>query len=210
MRDTIRNAWGAFANIAILFSFVVNLILVVVLFVMISPLFQFKSGMIEPLLYDLDRAFMGLGETDIETIVAVDQLAGIKFDLPLDQPLDLDFDLPINQETVVVLTQAVPLSNVSARFNLPGGGGQINGSVSLSLPAGMQLPIRLEMAVPVETTIPVQMTVPVSQSVQVEMEIPVEIQLGDSGLDPAVQELRDVFVPLRTGLERMPDRIQFW
>ena len=139
-----------------------------------------------------------------------DSLAGIKFDLPLDQPLDLDFDLPINQETVVVLTQAVPLSNVSARFNLPGGGGQINGSVSLSLPAGMQLPIRLEMAVPVETTIPVQMTVPVSQSVQVEMEIPVEIQLGDSGLDPAVQELREVFVPLRTGLERMPDRIQFW
>jgi hypothetical protein len=210
MRDTIRTAWGAFANIAIMFSFVVNLILVVVLSVMISPLFQFKSGMVEPLLYDLDRAFLGLGETDIETTVAVDQAIGIQFDLPLDQPLDLDFDLPINQETVVVLTQAVPLNNLSARFNLPGGGGQINGTVSLSLPAGMQLPIRLDLAVPVETTVPVQMTVPVSQSVQVRMVIPVEIPLGDAGLDAAVQELRDVFVPLRTGLERMPDRIQFW
>jgi hypothetical protein len=194
---------------AIVFSFVVNVILVATLILAINPLLIIKGSFVEPLLDDLDQAFLGLGETNIETTVAVDQPIPITFDLPLDQPLGLDFELPINQETVVVLTEAVPL-NLAAQFNLPGGGGVINGSVALALPAGMQLPIRLEMTVPVSKTIPVQMNVPVDQTVPVQMQIPVTIQLGEAGLTPAVEELRDVFSPLRINMERLPDRIEFW
>lgn len=207
MKERLQRAWRVFANIAILFSCLVNLVLVLVLVIAVGPLLRLKAELVEPLFYNLDRAFLGLGETVIQTTVQVDQTIPIQFDLPLDQPLDLDFDLPIGQETVVVLTQPVPLE-LPARFVLPGGGGSINGSVSLALPAGLRLPVRLDMVVPVEKTIPVRMTVPVSQTVPVQMDIPVAIQLGPSGLDPAVQRLRDVFVPARTLIESIPDGIR--
>jgi len=209
MKQRLIKAWRAFANVAIVFSFVVNLVLILVLLLAVGPLFQLKTGLVEPLLSDLDQAFLGLGETDIETKVQVNQPIGICFDMPLDEPLDLNFDLPINEETVVVLTEPVPLNNMPARFSLPGGGGAINGSVSLSLPAGMRLPVQLDMEVPVVQTIPVRMTIPVSETVPVEMNIPVNIQLGEAGLDPAVQELREVFSPLREFLERLPDGFEF-
>ncbi|HIE39353.1 MAG TPA: hypothetical protein EYP77_09855 [Anaerolineae bacterium] len=208
MKQRLSKAWRAFANIAIIFSFIVNCVLVLVLIVAIGPLLQLKSGLVEPLLTDLDQAFQALGDTTIETTVDVDEPIGIRFDLPLDQPLDLDFALPINQETVVELTQPVPLDNLSARFNLPGGGGVINGTVSLSLPAGLQMPVRMDMVVPVRTTIPVRLTVPVSQTVPIQMAIPVRIRLGEAGLSSAVQQLRDVFTPVRVLIESIPDGIR--
>ena len=207
-KERLQRAWRAFANIAIVFSFVVNCVLVLVLILAIGPLLQLKSGLLEPLLYDLDGAFQGLGETTVQTTVEVNQTMPIRFDLPLDQPLGLDFNLPIEQDTVVVLTQPVPL-NVPATFTLPGWGGAINGTVSLNLPTGMSLPVHLSMNVPVRTTIPVQMTVPVSQTIPVQMTIPVSIQLGPAGLDPAVQRLREVFMPVRTMVESLPDEIEF-
>jgi len=209
MKQRLSRAWRAFVNIATVFSFIVNCVLVMVLILAVGPLLQLKSGFVEPLLDDLDQAFQGLGDTTIETTVAVDQPIGIRFDMPLDQPLNLDFDLPIDQETAVVLTQPVPLDNLPARFSLPGGGGMINGTVSLSLPAGLRLPVRLSMTVPVEKTIPVQMTVPVSETVPIQMSIPVSIQLGEAGLDPAVQRLRDVFTPVRVAVESLPDGFEF-
>jgi len=205
MKQRLNRAWQAFANIAIVFSFAVNLTLILTLVLAIGPLMQLKNGLLEPLLLNLDRAFLGLGETTIETTVQVDQPIGIRFDLPLDQPLELDFDLAIQQETVVVLTEAVPLNNMPARFTLPGGGGAINGTVSLSLPAGMRLPIRLDMVVPVENTIPVRMDIPVDEEVPVGMDIPVSIQLGEAGLNPAVQRLRDVFTPVHELMRQLPD-----
>ncbi|HIQ02000.1 MAG TPA: hypothetical protein EYH30_07700 [Anaerolineales bacterium] len=208
MKQRLSKAWRAFANIAIIFSFIVNCVLVLALIVAIGPLLQLKSGLVEPLLTDLDQAFQALGDTTIETTVDVDEPIGIRFDLPLDQPLDLDFALPINQETVVELTQPVPLDNLSARFNLPGGGGVINGTVSLSLPAGLQMPVRMDMVVPVRTTIPVRLTVPVSQTVPIQMAIPVRIRLGEAGLSSAVQQLRDVFTPVRVLIESIPDGIR--
>jgi hypothetical protein len=208
MKQRLSKAWRAFANIAIVFSFIVNCVLVLALIIAIGPLLQLKSGLVEPLLTDLDQAFQALGDTTIETTVDVDEPIGIRFDLPLDQPLDLDFALRINQETVVELTQPVPLDNLPARFNLPGGGGVINGTVSLDLPARLRMPVRMDMVVPVRTTIPVRLTVPVSQTVPIQMAIPVRIQLGEAGLSPAVQRLRDVFTPVRVLIESLPDGIR--
>jgi hypothetical protein len=193
MKQRPSKAWWIFLNVATVFSFIVNVILVLVLLLTIGPLRQ--------LLGNLDQAFLGLGETDVTTTVPVNQPIDISFDLPLDQSMGLDFDLPIAQETEAVLTRPVPM-RAPATFVLPGWGGAINGTVSLDLPQGMRLPVWLDMQVPVERTIPVSMTVPVSETVTVEMAIPVTIQLGDAGLDPAVQELRDVFAPLRALVDR--------
>ncbi len=201
MKERLQRFWRAFSNIAIIFSFTVNLILVLVLILAVGPLLHLKTHLLEPLLYDLDRAFLGLGETTVRTTVPVDQSIPIQFDLPLDQPLALNFELPINQDTVVVLLRDTSIPNTTVYLN------NVPVRTTVVLPAGTPLPVRLNMVVPVQKTIPVQMTVPVSQTVPIKMDIPVAIQLGPSGLDPAVQRLREVFVPARALIESLPDGI---
>jgi hypothetical protein len=203
-----KTRWERFKDRAIVFSFVVNagtiLFLVLGGFPAIQAALFVKDDTVEPLLNDLDAAFVGLGESEIVTTINIDEPVAIQFDLPLDQPLPIDFQLPIQQNTVVVLTEPVPLS-MPARFNLPGGGGTINGTVSLALPVGMRLPVRLDMTVPVSQTIPVRMNVPVDQTVPIRMAVPVNIKLGEAGLDPAVQDLRAVFAPVSEMVQSLPD-----
>ncbi len=209
MKQRLRNLWSVFSVIAILFSFLVNCILVAVLIGGVYPLLQLKNNFLEPLLTDLDLAFQGLGTTTINTTVEVDQTIPISFTLPMSQPLDLDFQLPIEQDTSVVLTQPTRIENVAITFVLPAGGGVINGSGSIVLPANTVLPVHLNMVVPVRRTIPVVMDVPVDQTIPIQMAIPVSIQLGEAGLDPAVQELRAVFTPLNDFVQSLPDGIEF-
>ena len=209
--EQMKRFWNAFKNIATIFSFVVNFVLVVLLLVVSIPglqaAFALKTGMVEPLLNNLDSAFVGLGEATIDTTVQIDKPIPIQFDLLLDQSLPIDFPLLIEQDTIVIMTAPVPL-NLPARFNLPGGGGVINGTVSLALPVGMVMPIHLSMIVPVSQTVPVRMNVPVSETIPIQMTVPVRIKLGEAGLDPAVEELRAVFRPLKEQVENLPNGIQ--
>jgi hypothetical protein len=207
--ERIKNFWDAFKDIAILFSFIVNFILVVVLLVVTIPAlnmaFTLKNDLVEPLLNDLDTAFIGLGEASVDTTVQINEPIPIQFDLPLSQTMPINFQLPLNQTTNVVLQQSVPLYGLPAQFNLPGGGGVINGYVSLSLPVGMELPVSLSMVVPVSQTIPVRMNVPVNQTVPIQMSVPVHITLGEAGLDPVVDELRGALQPVKIQIESLPD-----
>jgi len=175
-----RNFWEAFKNFAIIFSFIVNFILVLVLLLSPAPIFMAKSQIAEPLLNDLDAAFVALGETIIRSTVKVDHM------------LPVQFDLPLKQNSVVVLTQPVPLQ-ATTTFMLPGGGGAINGTVSLYLPTGMELPVALDLMVPVSATIPVL------------IDVPVEIPLDEAGMGPAIQQLRDVVGPLNAFMQTLPD-----
>lgn len=209
--ERVKRFWRSFKDVAIVFSFVVNFVLVITLLVISFPALRaaltLKSEMVEPMLNDLDAAFVRLGESTIDTTIDIQQTTPISFTLPLSEPLPIDFTLEIAQNTDVVLQQSVPLNGVPARFNLPGGGGVINGSVSLALPAGMRLPVSLNMQVPVSKTIPVRMQVPVDQQVDIAMDVPIAIELGEAGLDPAVQDLRAVFRPLREQIEQLPDSL---
>ena len=65
------------------------------------------------------------------------------------------------------------------------------------------------MTVPVSTTIPVRMDVPVDETIPIQMQIPVHIELGQAGLDPAVQDLRGVFQPVSELVQSLPDGIEF-
>lgn len=206
--ERVKRFWNAFRDIAIIFSFAVNFVTIVVLLVISLPAlraaFALKSGMVEPLLDDLDAAFVGLGESTIDTSIDIDRYVPIQFTLPLSQPLDIDFPLPINQDTTVLLTKDVKLERVYTEFNL-GIFGKINGYVTLTLPRNLRLPIHLDMTVPVTSTIPVILDVPVDESVRIKMNVPVHIKLGESGLDPAVQDLRAVFEPVRVQIQKLPD-----
>ena len=207
-REDLACFWGAFKNIAIVFSFATNFVLVVLLLGLSLPgiraAFALKTGLLEPLLADLDTAFVGLGEATIDTEVQIDESIPIQFDLPLDEPLPIGFQLPIEQDTTVVLQQAVPL-NAPATFTLPGGGGAIYGTVSLALPVGMELPVHLSMVVPVSQTVPVRMVVPVDQQVPIRLTVPVHIDLGEAGLDPVVGDLRTAIWPIRYQVQSLPD-----
>ncbi len=175
--------WNAFKNFAIIFSFVVNFILVLVLLLSPGPLFTMKAQVVEPLLIDLDGAFEALGETRIESMVNI------------QDTMPVIFNLPLSQNTDVILTEAVPLE-AAATFFLPGGGGAINGTVSLNLPQDMALPVNLDMIVPVSTTIPIV------------MEVPVEIPLSEAGMEPAIERLRGVFSPITGFLQTLPSSIK--
>jgi len=172
--------WGAFKNVAIIFSFTVNFILVLVLLLSPGPVFMAKTQIAEPLLNNLDAAFMGLGETVISQTV------------PVDTTMPISFTLFLKQDTNVVLVAPVPLQ-APATFFLPGGGGAINGTVSLSLPTGMTLPVSLNIDIPVSETIPVV------------IDVPVRLNLSEAGMQSAIDELRAVFSPINVTLQSLPD-----
>lgn len=183
IKSEINKIWLAFKNFAIVFSFIVNFVLVMVLLLSPEPLFTTKSDIAEPLLLDLDSAFAALGETTIRTTVQINHI------------LPISFDLPLQQHTAVILNEAVPL-NVPATFYLPSGGGSINGVVSLALPSGQALPVSLDLVIPVESTIPVVFA------------LPVEIELYSAGMGPAIDQLRAVFKPLTAFIQDLPNSPQ--
>ncbi len=172
--------WGAFKNVAIIFSFTVNFILVLVLLLSPGPVLMAKADIVEPLLEDLDTAFVHLGETNISA------------NIPVSTDMPVVFNLPLRQTTNVTLTSSVPLY-APATFALPSGGGSIHGTVSLNLPQGMALPIMLTMDIPVSTTIPVV------------IDVPVRLNLSESGMQAAIDELRAVLGPLHATLQSIPD-----
>lgn len=163
--------WQAFKTIAIIFSFIVNIILVIGILLALPLLLPALNGVAKPLVGGLSDSFVQMGEASIERTISVD-----------DQ-IPVVFTLPLQQETNVVLTEPVPMS-VPATFVLPGGGGTINGTVILELPPETSLPVALDMQVPVSTTIPVQ------------LDVGVDIPLQETELATPFNTLRDLFEPL--------------
>jgi hypothetical protein len=157
----IRELWIAFRNIAIVFSFIMNFILVITLLVVLNILFQITTGIAEPLVDGLYTDFAGLNESQIETNVVV------------DDTIPIDFDLTLDETTTVTLAEAAVINNVPAQFEITGGGGSISGTVDITLPQGTPLTIDLSLLVPVEQTIPVVLNVPVDIALQdTQLSIP--------------------------------------
>lgn len=96
--------------------------------------------------------------------------------------IPVQFDLQINQQTEVVLSQAITING--AHVTLATGGLEINSTASIVLPAGTRLPITLSLNVPVDKTVPVS------------LQVPVDIPLASSDLGPAFTGLMDVLEPL--------------
>jgi hypothetical protein len=185
LKNIIIRLPTAFKNFAIIFSFIVNFVLVIVLLIVAGwILFPAKTDLVEPLLDDLQGAIDALGEATIVTTI------------PIDRRVPVSFTLPLNQATVVVLSQNVALER-PATFYLPGGGGSIRGTVVLNLPQGLELPVLLNLDVPVDNTIPVQFDVEVS------------IPLKETELEQVVVKLNKVLGPIRDYLDKLPDGYDF-
>ena len=128
--------WQAFKSFAILFSFTMNLVLLIALLLAVPHILPVVGQVAVPLVGGLSESFEQMGAARIErTIVVADSVP-------------VQFDVPLNTTSVVTLAEPVPIT-VPASFVLPAGGGTINGTVALELPAGTNLPINLDLTVPV-------------------------------------------------------------
>lgn len=169
--------WLAFEKFAIFFSFVVTFILMMVLLVIVYvgwqalPTLQaLRADVACPMIADINGLVDDLGSAVITRTIPISQTIPVRFELPLDESLNVE------------LIQGVKL-NRPTTFTLPGGGGQINGSVSLVLPKGQNLPVHMNL------------TVPVSQSLPVEMDVAVAIPLEETELGPVVDKLKELLLP---------------
>jgi hypothetical protein len=114
--------------------------------------------------------------------------ATIATNVKVDTNIPVKFDLQINQQTTVVLSQAVTIPD--ARVTVRAGEITITDALtSIVLPAGTNLPIVLNL------------TVPVDKSVPVTLDVPVNIKLHDTELGIPFQGLQDVIEPLYCLLE---------
>ncbi len=183
-----------FWRFMIVFSFIVNIILVVVLLVLGLTIFDIKKNIAQPLIEGLHSSFVGLNDATIDWTIPVQDT--IHVDRANAQ---LETNIPINVgETIVTLTQPVPL-NVAANINLPGVGNLSNASVSLTLPAGTRLPVSLAF------DLPVQQDVTVSLDVPVDLKVRAVIPLDQTQIHDPVENLRLLFEPLVRALGNLPD-----
>ncbi len=169
-----------FRNFMIIFSFVVNLVLVVVVLALVLTIFDLKNNVVTPLVAGLHSSFVGLDEATID------------WTIPVRETIPVQFDLPLNQQTTVVLTDSVPLA-VAATITLPGVGTLNNAQVFLNLPAGLELPINLSMNVPVDQQLPVS------------LDVRAVIPLSQTQLHDPVENLRLVFEPIVRALYNLPN-----
>lgn len=176
----LRTFGRIFKNFMIIFSFIVNIVLIVVVIGLVLFIFDIKNNIVTPLVTGLHSSFVGLDEATID------------WTIPVRESIPVQFDLPLNQQTTVVLTDSVPLS-VAATITLPGVGQLNNAQVFLNLPAGLELPVQLTMNVPVD------------QSLDVALDVRAVIPLSQTQLHDPVANLRLVFEPIVRALYNLPN-----
>ena len=169
-----RVIWG----FMVVFSFIVNIVLVAVIAVLGLLLFNIKNDVADPLLKGLHSSFVGLDQATID------------WTIPVRDSVDATFDLPLAQDTVVVLTADVPLT-VSA--DISGPVSINNATVALTLPEGLNLPVALDLIVPVDEEIPVN------------LDVRAVIPLSDTQLHDPFENLRLTFEPIILALDNLPN-----
>lgn len=112
----LRRIWNAFKNFAIFFSFVVNFIFLIVILLLLTVIFQITSGIAEPLLGGLYGSFVGLNKARIITTIDVNDTINVRDTIQVVDSINVKdtipvvLDIPLQQNTVVILTQPVPIT----------------------------------------------------------------------------------------------------
>ena len=176
--------WMAFKTFAIIFSFIMNAVLLIVLLIAAPLILPIVNDIVNPIVGGLNSSFVDMSSANITRTIDVNDTIPINFVLPLDT------------ETNVVLVDNVALSGVPTTFNLPGGGGTINGAVNLTLPKGLVLPVALNLDVPVD------------QEIDVALAVDVDIPLSETELGVPFNQLQSLFGPLDDLVQDLPDTNQ--
>lgn len=183
----------------VIFSFIVNLVLIIVLLVLGILIFEIKNNVADPLVQGLHRTAVGLDKATIDWTIPVRDELFIDLDVPINsetilstvteyngQPVE-----PIAGETLVTLTRDVPLVINNAFIQSPDLTLR-NAQVNITLPAGTSLPVSLNLDLGLQTEIPV--------SLDVRAVIPIE----ETQLTDPINTLKLLFEPLAIGLHNLP------
>ena len=181
---------GEFWRFAVLFSFVMNVILLVVVAGLVGLVFQITSQVAEPLVGGLHDSFIEMQEATILASIPVDESIQVNDTIPVV------FDLPLTQNTIVTLT--APLAINGATVNIISGGLTLNADADIVLPAGTGLPVQLNLVVPVSQTVPVSLKVPV------KITVPVNIPLAQTELNAPFTKLATLVAPYNALLKTLP------
>ncbi|MEI8167185.1 MAG: hypothetical protein WCG26_12435 [Chloroflexales bacterium] len=161
-------------------SFLINAVLLIILGVLAGFMLQNRTQVTA--LATTGTTFAANNVSELQDVVADLQKATIVYTVPLNTRLPIEMLVPINGDTIttqrniVRLTEPVPL-RAPAQISFPGGGGNLNATVNIELPAGLELPVNLNMDVKLTTSIPVQ------------LDVPVNIPLDKTELGPQFQRL---------------------
>jgi hypothetical protein len=177
---------GLVWRLAIVFSLIVNVVLVVVLTVALAAIFEIRRQVAEPLVSGLHTSFMEMNRASIVTTIVVSDTIMVEDTIPVV------FDLPLNQATTVILTQDTPIPRTIVNLN------GIGIPTDITLPAGTPLNINLNLSVPVSQTVPVRLRVPV------RLQVPVNIPLNQTELSTPFTRLERVVSPYQRLLEGLP------
>lgn len=167
-------------NFMILFSFIVNLVLIIIVVVLALTIFEIKNNIVTPLITGLHSSFVGLDEATID------------WTIPVRDSIPIVLNIPLQTETVVTLTQPVPLS-VTADITLPGVGVLNNANVNLTLPQGLPLPVQLDLNVPVDAQL------------DIALDVRAIIPLSETQLHDPINNLRLTFEPIARALYNLPN-----
>lgn len=181
----------------VIFSFIVNFVLVVVLLVLGLFIFEIKNNVADPLIGGLHGTAVGLQEATIDWTIPVRDSLPIALSVPINagtitstvDTINGQAVAPIPGETVVRLTRPVPLQ-ASALINL--NGSVVRTPVDLTLPAGLNLPVALDLELALATDIPVS------------LDVRAIIPLSQTQLNDPVETLALLFEPLAIGLHNLP------
>lgn len=166
-------------NFFILFSFIVNLVLVLVIIGLVLLIFDIKNNVVTPLITGLHSSFVGLDESTID------------WTIPVRDRIPVVLNIPLNTNTVVRLTEAVPLQ-LNATITLPGVGVLNNAIVNLSLPEGTPLNVNLDLNVPVD------------EMLDIALDVRAVIPINQTQLHDPINNLRLTFEPIARALYNLP------
>lgn len=176
----LRALGKLFWRFMVIFSFIVNIILVVVLIALLLFIFEIKNQVAQPLVEGLHSSFVGLDQATID------------WTIPVRDEIQVVLDIPLQTDTVVRLTQPVPLQ-VNALIDLPGiNAYNVNAAVNLELPVGLELPVALDLVVNVDQPLPV------------ELDVRAVIPIQGTQLHDVAQNLRLQLEPLAIALNNLP------
>ncbi len=181
-----------FWTIASILSLLVNLVLVIALLVVWLNLQTLGISFMNAL--SMGNGLLGGLYTNFEKM----DRAHITTNIPVETEIPVKFDLQLNQQTNVVLSQDVTITNALVTVRT-GGMNITNALTTIVLPQGTNLPVVLNLTVPVDKMVPV--------SLNVAVDIPMEqTQLHDPfvGLQDVVRPFYCMLDPGALGVDQQP------
>jgi hypothetical protein len=151
---------------------------ITLLALLITAFILLRNGLGVSALLNMGNSLLGGLYTNFEKM----DRASIQTNVVVDTTIPVQFDLQLNQQTNVVLSQDVTITNALVTVNT-GGLNITRANTTIVLPQGTTLPVVLNLVVPVNTTVPVT------------LNVPVDIPLSQTQLHEPFTGLQDVVRP---------------